>query len=202
MVCLFVCLFLCRALLHLSPFYSLVVDPSAVAFMHIYNGLLLAPEPEEEEEEGRDNGKDKDKEKEKGRIKSKDKQKEKEKSKDTADEADLFSCAAATFSLEEVRAWLAKQSSAAQLKNGTLDYSRIVDDRMNYNDFAIRRGRRRHQEEEEEGQGGQDSVPDRNGCPGGQLRGPAHPGMQLMMKDQVASIQWLLCFSSAATPLR
>jgi hypothetical protein len=206
---LIVCLFFsCRALLHLSPFYSLVVDPSAVAFMHIYNGLLLAQELEEEDKE-KDTEKEKDKEnsRSKSRNKSKSKDKEKDKDRVTADGVDLFSCAAATFSLEEVRVWMAKQSSAAQLKNGMLDYCRSGDDRMNHNGFTIRRGcRRRRQEEEEEDQGGQDSVHYRHGCSGGQLRGPAHPGMRFRMKDQVfpAALfkSWLLFFSSAATPLR
>ena len=177
--CLCPCLSVCRALLHLSPFYSLVVDPSAVAFMHIFNGLLLAQELEEED-------RDKDKSKD---IKSKDiksKEKDKDKSKDSgADGADLFSCAAAAFSLEEIKAWLAKQSSAAQHMNGMPRHAtmRLIlthiytgHDRLNYCD-ATRRRRGAEEEGPEPGGGGggQESVPDSDGRAGGQLGGPAHP---------------------------
>jgi hypothetical protein len=140
---------LCRALLQLSPFYSLVVDPSAMAFMQIYHALFVA----QEEDANSDNDNDKD---------------------SKADKADdLFSCAAAAFSLEDAKVWIAKQSSAGSLRNGSFLINEHVHGQPDLSVLSLCAARGRCLEEEVEG--GQEAVPDCDRRAGGQLGGPSRP---------------------------
>ena len=74
-----------------------------MAFMQIYNALFLA------KEEDTDSEKDKNKDNKADKA-------DKAERKEVSDE--VFSCAAATFSLEEVKVWITKQS-AGLARNGT-----------------------------------------------------------------------------------
>ena len=148
---------LCRALLQLSPFYSLVVDPSAMAFMQIYHALFVA----QEEDADSDNDK----------VKDKDSKADKAERKEVSDE--LFSCAAAAFSLEDAKVWIAKQSSAGSLRNGSFLINEHVHGQPDLSVLSLCAARGRCLEEEVEG--GQEAVPDCDRRAGGQLGRPSRP---------------------------